>query len=89
MRAGRVVPGSLPPLSEIWELAQANLRALPERFRDLKVPDAYPVRFSDAVRALRTHAIADQLGANQSKQGESAHAPKPVAGKTPQVKGRS
>ena len=53
MRAGQVVPGSLPPLSEIWEFAQANLRALPERYRALKPTDPYPVRFSEALQALR------------------------------------
>jgi nicotinate phosphoribosyltransferase len=53
MRAGRVVPGSLPPLSEIRELAQANLAALPEPYRALDAPQPYPVRFSDALRALR------------------------------------
>jgi nicotinate phosphoribosyltransferase len=56
MRAGRVVPGSLPPLSEIRELAQANLAALPEPYRVLTVDKPYPVRFSDALRALRDEA---------------------------------
>jgi nicotinate phosphoribosyltransferase len=56
MRAGRVVPGSLPPLSEVWELAQANLRALPERYRALSGAPAYPVRFSAALLALREEA---------------------------------
>ena len=42
MRQGRVIPGSLPPLSEIWELAQANLRALPERYHALKAPNRIP-----------------------------------------------
>jgi nicotinate phosphoribosyltransferase len=56
MRAGRVVPGSLPPLSEIWELAQANLHALPEPYRALKVSEPYPVRFSEALRTLRAEA---------------------------------
>ncbi|HEX8035990.1 MAG TPA: hypothetical protein VF510_19190, partial [Ktedonobacterales bacterium] len=43
MRQGRIIPGSLPPLSEVWELAQANLHALPERYRALKVAEPYPV----------------------------------------------
>ncbi|HEY8476292.1 MAG TPA: nicotinate phosphoribosyltransferase, partial [Chloroflexota bacterium] len=30
---GELVPGALPPLSEIWELAQQNLQALPERYK--------------------------------------------------------
>ncbi|MDE3228849.1 MAG: nicotinate phosphoribosyltransferase [Chloroflexota bacterium] len=57
MRQGRVIPGSLPPLSEIWELAQANLRALPERYHALKATEPYPVRFSEGLRALRREAI--------------------------------
>jgi nicotinate phosphoribosyltransferase len=56
MRAGRVVPGSLPPLGEIWELAQANMRALPERWHALTVEEPYPVRFSSALHALRAEA---------------------------------
>src|SRR6185437_4082362 len=46
MRQGRTIPGSLPPLSEIWELAQANLRALPEPYHALRAGEPYPVRFS-------------------------------------------
>jgi nicotinate phosphoribosyltransferase len=53
MRAGRVVPGSLPPLSEVRELAEANLRALPERWHALKPAGPYPVRFSGALHELR------------------------------------
>jgi nicotinate phosphoribosyltransferase len=60
MRAGRVVPGSLPPLSEIRELAQANLAALPEPYHALTVEQPYPVRFSDALLALRTEAAQRQ-----------------------------
>ncbi len=62
MRAGRVGPGSLPPLSEIWELAQANLHALPERYRALTVKAQYPVRFSAALEALRVET-AEAIGA--------------------------
>jgi nicotinate phosphoribosyltransferase len=62
MRAGRVVPGSLPPLTEIRELAQANLAALPEPWRALTVEQPYPVRFSDALRALQAEA-AERLRA--------------------------
>lgn len=56
MRGGRVIPGSLPPLSEVWELAQANLRSLPERWHELKVTEPYPVRFSPSLGALRNDA---------------------------------
>ncbi len=59
MRQGRIVPGSLPPLSEIWELARANLAALPERYHALKGAEPYPVRFSEAMRALRAEAIRE------------------------------
>lgn len=77
VRAGRIVPGSLPPLSEIWELAQANLRALPETYHALTATERYPVRFSEALQALRTaaaqasgaaadrfHALARPIGAD-------------------------
>jgi nicotinate phosphoribosyltransferase len=58
MRAGRMVPGSLPPLSEVWELAQANLARLPERYRALIANEAYPVRFSAGLQRLRAEATA-------------------------------
>jgi nicotinate phosphoribosyltransferase len=54
---GEVVPGSLPPLTEIWELAQANLRHLPEEYRQLVGAPAYPVRLSDGIRAMRELAL--------------------------------
>jgi nicotinate phosphoribosyltransferase len=59
MRQGRIVPGSLPPLGEVWELAQANLRALPERYRALVAEEAYPVRFSEALQAMRAEAMQE------------------------------
>lgn len=59
MRGGRIVPGSLPPLSEIWELASRNLQRLPDRYRRLIDPDPYPIRYSDAVLALRDRAVAE------------------------------
>lgn len=69
MRQGRIIPGSLPPLGEVWELAQANLHALPERYRALTVAAPYPVRFSDALQAMR--AEASQQAA--SVRAEPAH----------------
>ena len=60
VRDGRVVPGSLPPLSEIWEFASHNLKVLPERYRRLEGPDQYPVRFSPALCQLRDAAIGAQ-----------------------------
>jgi nicotinate phosphoribosyltransferase len=57
MRNGEIIPGSLPPLSEIRELAQQNLQMLPEQYRALTVDKPYPVRFSEGVQALRREAI--------------------------------
>jgi nicotinate phosphoribosyltransferase len=59
---GEVVPGSLPPLSEIWEFAQANLRRLPDKCRQLTSPTPYPVRMSEGICAMRKEAIAEQRG---------------------------
>jgi nicotinate phosphoribosyltransferase len=57
---GEVVPGSLPPLSEIWEFAQSNLRRLPDEYRQLVSPKPYPVRLSDSICRMRDDAIAEQ-----------------------------
>src|SRR5919201_622687 len=43
---GEVVPGSLPPLSEIWEFAQNNLRPLPDEYHALIAERPYPVQLS-------------------------------------------
>jgi nicotinate phosphoribosyltransferase len=59
---GEVVPGSLPPLSEIWEFAQGNLRRLPDQYRVISSPAAYPVRFSPSICTMREVAIAQQHG---------------------------
>ena len=66
MRNGEMIPGSLPPLSEIRELAQQNLQALPERYHTLTPDEAYPVRFSEALQALRKQAIQALGNANGS-----------------------
>jgi nicotinate phosphoribosyltransferase len=58
---GEIVPGSLPPLSEIWEFAQANLRHMPEQYRQLIAPAPYPVRISEGIRRMREQAFAEQL----------------------------
>ena len=63
---GEVVPGSLPPLSEIWELAQSNLRRLPEEYRQLVSPKPYPVRMSAGICRMRETAIAEQRGLAQA-----------------------
>jgi nicotinate phosphoribosyltransferase len=56
MRNGEIVPGSLPPLSEIRELAQQNLAMLPLQYRALTVDQPYPVHFSEGLQALRKQA---------------------------------
>ncbi len=56
MRNGEIVPGSLPPLSEVRELAQQNLAQLPSQYRALTVDTPYPVRFSESSQALRKQA---------------------------------
>jgi nicotinate phosphoribosyltransferase len=56
MRNGEMIPGSLPPLSEVRELAQQNLGHLPVCYRSLSVDQPYPVHFSDGLQALRKQA---------------------------------
>jgi len=56
---GEVVPGSLPPLSEIWEFAQGNLRKLPDVHRQLTDPKPYPVRMSAQLRELRERILRE------------------------------
>src|SRR5437868_2265762 len=65
MRNGEMIPGSLPPLSEIRELAQQNIAMLPAQYRELSVEQPYPVHFSDCLQALRKHA-AQLIGSNSS-----------------------
>ena len=59
---GEFQPGSLPPLSEIWEFAQANLRQLPGKYKQLVDPPTYPVRLSPALEALRRRAAEEYSG---------------------------
>ena len=82
MREGRIIPGSLPPLGEVWELAQANLGAIPEQYRALKVAHAYPVRFGEALQRLRNEAIeeAERVGATTPAPDEH---PVPLAAPDP------
>ncbi|HLZ58182.1 MAG TPA: nicotinate phosphoribosyltransferase [Ktedonosporobacter sp.] len=65
MRNGEMIPGSLPPLSEIRELAQQNLRMLPAQYRALNVEQPYPVRISDGLQSLRRQA-AQLIGKKNS-----------------------
>jgi nicotinate phosphoribosyltransferase len=59
---GDVVSGSLPPLSEIWEFAQSNLRRLPDQYRHIISPKPYTVRFSEGICEMREQAVAEQQG---------------------------
>ena len=65
MRNGEMIPGSLPPLSEIRELAQQNLSQLPAAHRALSSETPYPVRLSEGLQSLRKQAI--QLINNSSQ----------------------
>jgi nicotinate phosphoribosyltransferase len=65
MRNGEMIPGSLPPLSEIRELAQQNVAMLPAEYRELSVEQPYPVHFSDGLQALGKQA-AQLVGSNSS-----------------------
>jgi nicotinate phosphoribosyltransferase len=56
MHNGEIIPGSLPPLTEIRELAENNLRMLPAQYRALEAAQPYPVRFSEGLQALREQA---------------------------------
>jgi len=72
MRQGHIIPGSLPPISEVWELAQANLRPLPERYYALDAAPPYPVRITDALQALRASASLHVAEATTDRSGERA-----------------
>ncbi|HLZ24121.1 MAG TPA: nicotinate phosphoribosyltransferase [Ktedonobacterales bacterium] len=63
VRQGHIIPGSLPPLSEVLELAQANLRAIPFRYRALVVAQPYSVRFSESLQHVRDEASNTATGA--------------------------
>jgi nicotinate phosphoribosyltransferase len=71
MRQGRIVSGSLPPLGEIWELAQVSLHSLPERYHALQGAPAYPVRFSEGLQALRVAATQESHAAKGSGKSDS------------------
>jgi nicotinate phosphoribosyltransferase len=82
---GEVVPGSLPPLSEIWELAQANLKRLPEQYRQLIVDKPYPVRMSNGILAMRERAIAAQRGPQDGRVETNTAVAAPASGVTAAV----
>ena len=57
MQHGQVIPGSLPPLHEIREIADLQRSRLPDRWQALKVDEPYPVEFSPRLRAMRERLI--------------------------------
>lgn len=57
IRNGMVLPGAVPPLSEIWELAQRNLQQMPLEHHALIAEKPYPVKRSDGLQALRKKAM--------------------------------
>jgi len=69
---GEIVPGSLPPLSEIWEFSQANLRRLPDQYRQLTGAPAYPVRISQGICDMRDQAVAEQRQAADTTEALTA-----------------
>ncbi|MFN8516988.1 MAG: nicotinate phosphoribosyltransferase [Chloroflexia bacterium] len=70
IRAGAMIPGSLPPVSEIWELAQANLRELPDEYKALVNPKPYPVEHSPSLVALRDAVMRRHAnGGNGASEG--------------------
>ena len=60
IRNGETVAGSTPPLAEIWEFAQANLRDLPEPWRVLRPDSPYPVRHSRALDELHDRVVHER-----------------------------
>ncbi|HYU18641.1 MAG TPA: nicotinate phosphoribosyltransferase [Chloroflexota bacterium] len=91
---GRVVPGSLPPLSEIWEFASRNLKLLPERYRRLEKPETYSVRYSHELLELRERAIAAQskhrpaaVAANEAREDLEPDIERPD--QSPEVSGQT
>ena len=63
MRNGEMIPGSMPPLSEIRELAQQNLHDMPTQYRALTIEEPYPVHLSEGLQSLRKQA-AQLVGKN-------------------------
>jgi nicotinate phosphoribosyltransferase len=67
---GQLLPGSVPPLSEIWELAQRNLQQLPEEYAALISKKPYPVDRSPGLLALRHQAIQRYGGQELPEDGD-------------------
>ncbi len=68
--SGSVVPGSLPPLSEIWELAQQSLRRCPAEILELQPKRSYEVRMSPALQELRSGLLQQIPQAHDTSSGK-------------------
>jgi len=69
IRDGQMLPGAVPPLSEIMELAQANLRQMPEQYHELICQHPYPVERSQGLEALRREAMERYCGEENGDNG--------------------
>ncbi len=79
---GELVPGALPPLSEVRELAERNLAQLPAPYHELVTTKPYPVRFSQELCALRDRTIAEHQARLPGSTGQRSPAEDGQAGAT-------
>ncbi len=73
VRNGEVLPGSLPPIGEVWEHARASLADLPEQYQRLTDAPVYPVLMSEPLQQLRRLAIHDESVRDQRVATSPAH----------------
>lgn len=66
VRDGQILPGSMPPLGEIWEYAQRNLRSLPDKWRQLQVTEDYLVDTSEELEKMRHNTISSIAAERQT-----------------------
>lgn len=69
IRAGQVLPGAVPPLAEIWELAQRNLQQMPKVYHSLITQQPYPVERSARLMELRKQAMEHYGGEEAGENG--------------------
>jgi nicotinate phosphoribosyltransferase len=69
VRGGAVLPGSLPPISEVWEHARQSLAELPQQYQQLTGAPAYPVEMSAALQMLREQALRHEDGESRTRTG--------------------
>ena len=55
---GTLLAGSTPPIAEVCDRARVSLEGLPEAYHALVAERRYPVRFSEALQAMRQQALA-------------------------------